>query len=159
MNNKTILFKYGIRATLVVLTALLCYASIASTTAQSSAQSSAQRSGQDSITGQWIIEMKPGTDSAYVSINRRSEHGHHSSSTDFRRDMLRGLTDAQASGSGTAVSFQIVREAGTLNCEGWFKNGQGSGTFTFAPNPGFAAEMRSLGYDRKIGRASCRERV
>ena len=59
---------------------------------------------------------------------------------------MRGLSIAQATGSGAAVNFQIVRDAGTLNCEGWFKNGSGSGHFTFTPNQSFANEMRSLGY-------------
>src|SRR4029077_1953692 len=72
--------------------------------------------------------------------------GQHSSSSDIRPDALRGLNIAQAAGSSSAVNFQIVRDAGTLNCEGWFKNGNGSGHFTFTPNQNFANEMRSLGY-------------
>jgi hypothetical protein len=42
------------------------------------------------------------------------------------------------------VYFDLVREAGTLHLEGNLGNGSGQGNFTFVPNPGFAAEMRSL---------------
>ena len=137
MNIKNDLFKHGIRAAVVVLVSLLCYASVSTITAQSS------------MTGEWIVEIKPGTDFVYFSIHRRSEHDdEHSSSSDIRADSFKGLSPAQASGSGSAVSFQLVREAGTLNCEGWFKGGNGSGHFTFEPNQSFAAEMRNLGYEQ-----------
>src|SRR5882724_8076865 len=137
MNIRTDLFKYALRAAVVVLTSLLCYASVATISAQGS------------MTGEWILEMKPGTDFVYFSIHRRSEGGGtHSSSSDIRADSLKGLSAAQVSGSGSAVSFQVVREAGTLNCEGWFKEGKGSGSFTFVSNQRFAAEMKSLGYEQ-----------
>src|ERR1700694_2443334 len=116
MNIKNDLFRNAIRAAVVVLVSLLCYASVSSISAQSS------------MTGEWIVETKPSTDFVYFSIHRRSERGgEHSSSSDIRADSLKGLSQAQASGSGAAVSFQLVREAGTVNCEGWFKNGNGSG--------------------------------
>src|SRR4029450_13526680 len=89
------------------------------------------------------------TDFVYFSVHRRSERGgNFSSSSDIRADSIKGLSAAQAAGNGAAVSFQVVRDAGTLNCEGWFKQGQGSGTFTFVPNQSFAAEMRTLGYEQ-----------
>ena len=46
MKNKNVFFKHGLRAVLVVLIAMCCYASISTVSAQSS------------ITGQWAIEMK-----------------------------------------------------------------------------------------------------
>ncbi len=137
MNIRTDLPKYTLRAALAVLASLLCFASVS------------RISAQDSITGEWIIEMKPGTDFIYLSIHRRSDRGgNYSSSSDIRADSIKGLSAAQVSGSGSAVSFQIVREAGTLNCEGWFKEGKGSGSFTFSPNQRFAAEMKGLGYEQ-----------
>src|SRR6185295_14986391 len=137
MKTKSGSLKYAAIATAIVFAALLCYGSVAAIAAQGS------------ITGTWIVELKPGTDFVYFSIHRRSERGsNHSSSSDIRADSLKGLTQAQASGSGSVVSFQVVREAGTLNCEGWFKEGKGSGSFTFVPNQSFATEMRSLGYEK-----------
>src|SRR6266852_7306436 len=104
MNIRTGLSEYAVRATVVVLASVLCYASVSSISAQGS------------MTGEWILEMKPGTDFVYFSIHRRSERGgDHSSSSDIRADSLKGRSQAQASGSGSAVSFQLVREAGTLH--------------------------------------------
>src|SRR4030095_844124 len=39
------------------------------------------------------------------------------------------------------VRFDIRREAGTFACEGWFRQGSGSGHFTFVPDQGFASEL------------------
>jgi hypothetical protein len=128
MNIRTGLSKYVLTAAVAVLASLLCYASVSSISAQGS------------ISGEWILEVKSGTDFVYFSIHHRSEKGGtHSSSSDIRADSLKGLSAAQVSGSGSAVSFQVVREAGTLSCEGWFKEGKGSGSFTFVPNQRFAA--------------------
>src|SRR2546428_10237128 len=35
--------------------------------------------------------------------------------------------------------------AGTLDCEGWFDSGKGSGHFTYQPNPDFVAELAKRG--------------
>jgi hypothetical protein len=61
-------------------------------------------------------------------------------------DQLRGITRSQLEGSGAVTQFQIVRDAGTLQIQGYLQNGRGGGTFTFVPNPAFANEMGSLGY-------------
>jgi hypothetical protein len=47
---------------------------------------------------------------------------------------------------GVMVRFQMVRDAGTLACEGYFKRGNGAGTFTFSQDPNFISEMRQMGY-------------
>jgi hypothetical protein len=48
---------------------------------------------------------------------------------------------------GGAVRFQLVREAGTIECEGTFADRKGAGTFRFTPNQSFVAAMRSRGFD------------
>lgn len=48
---------------------------------------------------------------------------------------------------GGPVAFTLAREAGTISCEGNFKNGKGAGTFRFTRNPGFVAAMKSKGFD------------
>jgi hypothetical protein len=48
---------------------------------------------------------------------------------------------------GGLVHFNIVRAAGTISCTEYFKRGQGSGTFSFQPNPEFPREMSTLGYN------------
>ncbi|HWM84333.1 MAG TPA: hypothetical protein VNO33_00820 [Kofleriaceae bacterium] len=101
------------------------------------------------ITGQWLIERadKPGFIS--LTIQRRRDHGggHMSSGDDTPASIVRGLDWKQAdSAAGATVRFQIARDAGTFQCEGWFRSGKGSGHFTFAPAASFAADMRALGY-------------
>ncbi|HEV8400741.1 MAG TPA: hypothetical protein VGQ18_13000, partial [Gemmatimonadales bacterium] len=56
-----------------------------------------------------------------------------------------GLSAAEMRGSGVTVHFKIVRSAGTLDCDGWFDSGKGSGHFTYQPNPGFVAELAKRG--------------
>src|SRR4029079_15664925 len=58
---------------------------------------------------------------------------------------LQGLNASQTQNG--RVSFQLVREAGTISCEGSFTDGKGSGTFTFNPNRSFVDAMRSRGFD------------
>ena len=58
---------------------------------------------------------------------------------------LQGLSRGQMQ-SGK-VSFSLVREAGTIQCDGQFVDGRGSGTFTFTPNSSFIDAMRSRGFD------------
>src|SRR5688572_27373179 len=59
---------------------------------------------------------------------------------------LQGLSREQALGGG-AVKFNLVREAGTIECEGSFQNGRGSGTFRFLGSQAFLSAMKSRGFD------------
>ena len=69
------------------------------------------------------------------------------SSSEFDMSQVDGLTMAQmASPSGTIVRFDIMREAGTFICEGYFKAGNGAGTFIFKPSPSFVSQMATLGF-------------
>src|SRR5262249_2554285 len=73
--------------------------------------------------------------------------GLSNSSVIFDPAVFRGLTAAQmASPIQTAARFDIVREAGTIACEGYFQSGRGSGTLVFQPNPDFRAQMSRLGF-------------
>jgi hypothetical protein len=83
----------------------------------------------------------------YLSFERRTERGGHSNmGSNYAYTELQGLTRQQALAGGP-VRFSIVREAGTIECEGSFENGRGSGTFRFTPNPGFVSAMKSRGFD------------
>src|SRR5256886_13997835 len=97
--------------------------------------------------GQWLIET--GHHSGKVELNiRYGEWGGRHSSNWGRTvplSQLVGLSEADMAGSGVTVHFKIVRSAGTLDCEGWFDNGKGSGHFTYQPNPDFVAELGKRG--------------
>ncbi|MBA2705965.1 MAG: hypothetical protein H0U60_19170 [Blastocatellia bacterium] len=59
---------------------------------------------------------------------------------------LQGLTREQVERGG-AVKFNLLREAGTISCEGVFQNGKGAGTFRFTANQSFISGMKSRGFD------------
>jgi hypothetical protein len=98
--------------------------------------------------GQWLID--PGEHSGTVQLSvRYSERGERGYSSNWSRDVplseFVGLSAADLRGSGVTVHFKIVRSAGTLDCEGWFDDGKGSGHFTYQPNPDFVAELAKRG--------------
>jgi hypothetical protein len=97
--------------------------------------------------GQWLIE--PGERAGIVRLTIRYGERRYSDSWNSQDDVpmsqLVGLSAAEMGGSGTTVHFKIVRSAGTLDCEGWFDGGKGSGHFTYQPNPDFVAELAKRG--------------
>jgi hypothetical protein len=105
---------------------------------------------QTTLTGEWTAdaksEKKP--DKIQLNFTRRTEKGGmHQHGSGFDYADLQGLTREQALGSG-AVKFSLVREAGTIECEGKFDGtGKGYGTFRFTGNPQFVTAMRSRGFD------------
>jgi hypothetical protein len=126
---------------------------------------------QSTLTGEWKASVdthKPGrggkwdksedpedadddrTDIAknlYLSFERRTERGgRNNMGSNYEYSELQGLTREQALRGG-AVRFSLVREAGTIECEGSFQNGRGSGTFRFTPNAGFVSAMKARGFD------------
>jgi hypothetical protein len=103
---------------------------------------------QNVLTGEWsasLDEKKP--EKIQLTFERRSDKGgrmNMSQGYDFAQ--LQGLSREQAVAGG-AVRFSLVREAGTIECEGSFQNGRGSGTFRFTGNPGFVSAMKGRGFD------------
>jgi hypothetical protein len=94
--------------------------------------------------GSWTantIETKPGR----VQMNI-SSGGSHNFGNSMNVANFTGLSDAQIRGAAQVpVQFQLLREGGTVSFEGSFKNGDGAGQWTFAPNRGYIASLRSLG--------------
>ncbi len=118
---------------------------------------------QTPITGEWKADTRPersknthsdvdvrsdkkGGDSLHISFERsrgeknRSQHG-----SSFAYSDLQGLTPEQTQNG--RVSFRLVREAGTVECEGTFVNGKGTGTFTFIPDQAYLSAMNARGFD------------
>ncbi len=99
------------------------------------------------ITGQWMIDGSVVDGKVELTLRgSRGERGHFSSSSMLPLEQLRGLSHELMNSAGANVRFEIARDAGTLVCEGYFKNGNGAGAFTFSPNSRFVSEMQSLGY-------------
>ena len=100
------------------------------------------------ITGQWIIDGIGVPDQVQLTLHRSTgKSGSSTNSSGFPVKGFLGLNRAQMDSSeGVMVRFQMVRDAGTLACEGYFKQGNGAGTFTFSQDSNFISEMRKLGY-------------
>jgi hypothetical protein len=80
----------------------------------------------------------------HLSFQRSTANGRNSHGSSYSLEEL-GLTPAQVQNG--RVSFRLVREAGTVDAEGTFVNGRGSGTFKFTPNRSFVDAMKSRGFD------------
>src|SRR6266403_180863 len=59
---------------------------------------------------------------------------------------LQGLSRDQALNSPINVTLHLVREAGTFELVGSFRDGKGSGRFTLTPNDGFFSALSARGY-------------
>jgi hypothetical protein len=105
---------------------------------------------QTSLTGEWKADAKSEKhpEKIYLSFSRKTEKGgmnQHGSTFEYAD--LQGLSRDQALGS-SAVRFSLVREAGTIECEGKFDGtGKGYGTFRFTGNSQFISAMKSRGFD------------
>jgi hypothetical protein len=119
---------------------------------------------QTPITGEWTAEtrtdskIKQGDDDNNWGVDTKqgprvqlnfsrttARGGHNQNGSSYLYSELQGLTEQQAQNG--RVSFSLVREAGTIACEGTFMNGRGSGTFTFTPNRSFFDAMKARGFD------------
>ncbi|MEP6742635.1 MAG: hypothetical protein ABJB61_09065 [bacterium] len=86
-------------------------------------------------------------DRIYLDFERPTTNGHHSQTGQtFAFAELQGLTRDQVERGGP-VKFSLVREAGTISCEGTFQNGKGTGTFRFTGNASFVSAMKNRGFD------------
>jgi hypothetical protein len=102
---------------------------------------------QSVITGDWTADTKKEkSDEIHLSFERKTEKGgRNQHGSNFAYEDLQGLNRAETQNG--KVSFRLVREAGTIECEGSFVNGRGSGTFRFLGNQSFVDAMRSRGFD------------
>ena len=104
---------------------------------------------QTTLAGEWKAEVKSekNPDKIQLSFERRTEKGGKSQmGQSYNYADLQGLSREQALNGG-AVKFSLVREAGTIDCEGSFSGGKGVGTFRFTSNPQFVAAMKTRGFD------------
>jgi hypothetical protein len=91
----------------------------------------------------WNLSYSGEPGMVHFGIEQSKPGSRWSSSSDVPLSGFRGLNPGQ---SGPA-KFEYAADAGTFVCQGRFSFGAGSGTYTFQPNPRFAAELQRLGYD------------
>ena len=103
---------------------------------------------QEGAPGTW--EIRP-TDTAGI-VHLRLVELNSSSGSNVPIEQLAGLTSAQLTGAGGPVQFRVRRDAGTFTFEGVVRNGVGAGTFSFAPDASFPAELEKRGFTRPTSR-------
>lgn len=103
---------------------------------------------QDQVKGTWKADARKAENGKiHLSFGRQAEsgRGRNQFGSSFDYSELQGLTAGDAENG--KVNFRLTREAGTIECEGSFTNGSGSGTFVFTPNMAFAEAMKTRGFD------------
>ena len=111
----------------------------------------------DLLNGQWT--MNPGDTPGQVQLMlvRSGRPGStFTSGNQWNAADLKGL-DLTTAGKHD-VRFTVVRDAGSLEAEGFVTGAEGAGLFKFTPNPKYAADMAALGFtgveeERQLGMA------
>ena len=111
-------------------------------------QPAAAAADQDSLPGTWSI--RPAREAGRVQIRLTDDDGSHGSTIDVKS--LEGIVPAELLAAGGPVQFTVRRDAGAFTFEGIVRNRVGAGTFTFAPNPSFSAELAKRGFERPTPR-------
>jgi beta-lactamase regulating signal transducer with metallopeptidase domain len=94
--------------------------------------------------GTW--EIRPGMTSGTVYL--RLTEGDSSSGSTIRLDRIEGLSTAQLASASGPVRFTMRHDAGTFTFEGTARDGVAAGTYSFDPNPTFAADLQKRGFER-----------
>ena len=100
-------------------------------------------SAQSAVTGEWTASLNKDKSKLNLELVRNGKKGRIDQS--FELSEL-GLTREQIEAGGP-VRFSLVREAGTVDAEGSFQNGKGSGTFRFTGSSAFVSAMKTRGFD------------
>ena len=97
---------------------------------------------QERLSGTWEIRPTDTKGTVHLRLNEVNS----SSGTNVPIEQLEGLTGAQITGAGGPIQFRLKRDAGTFTFEGVVRNGVGAGTFSFAPDSNFPAELAQRGF-------------
>ncbi len=105
-----------------------------------------------SVTGSWTIH--PQAQRGIVALSLETDDGrtgsHDRDTHDISANAI-GITQEELDAPSSAVSFSIVRDAGTIAGKGTLARGAGGGTFTLTPNASFEAALHGRGYDVASG--------
>ena len=96
------------------------------------------------ITGEWTIEFnRKNPDEVQLNLTRGKSHNWGNG---IKISEVQGLSRDYATTPAANVTLRIVREAGTFDLVGSFRDGKGSGQFTLTPNESFFSSLASRGY-------------
>jgi beta-lactamase regulating signal transducer with metallopeptidase domain len=102
---------------------------------------------QDDVPGTWEIRAT----STEGTVRLRLAEVNSSSDSTIALAQLEGLTAARLAGDGP-IQFRLRRDAGTFTFDGVLRRGVGAGTFSFAADPNFPAELAKRGFARPTAR-------
>ena len=95
--------------------------------------------------GEWTLGRSADPAKLRFSLQSSWDGGNHfSSSSDWNPADFHGLDLSNTSRHD--VRFTIARDAGQIECEGFLKDAEGAGLFTFHPNPQYTAQMAAAGF-------------
>jgi hypothetical protein len=99
----------------------------------------------DVRSGDWTIRHSDEAGKVEFSLIEHHRGGNSNHESDWPMSSFAGV-DFSKSGRQD-VHFTIVRDAGKIDCEGFFNNGEGAGIFHFQPDLNYAGEMRKIGFE------------
>ena len=102
---------------------------------------------QKVMSGTWTATLHH--DNSKIQLNlelRADKNDRQRMSQTYQFSEVQGLNREQAQNGGS-VKFSITREAGSVECEGSFQDGKGSGAFRFIGSQAFVSAMKSRGFD------------
>jgi hypothetical protein len=94
--------------------------------------------------GDWVIKHADQPGKVDFSLIENHRNGHSSHESDWPVSAFQGLDVTKAGRQD--VHFNIVRDAGKFECEGYLNNGEGAGLFHFFPDSKYPSAMQSLGF-------------
>src|ERR1700740_2131723 len=122
------------KTALAVILFVFCLAPAAVTTGQSRAP----------ITGEWRIEFtRKDPDEVQMNCSRGRQQNWGNG---IKISEVQGLSRDYATTPASNVTLRIVRDAGTFELTGSFRDGKGSGQFKLTPNDSFFSALASRGY-------------
>ena len=96
------------------------------------------------ITGEWWIEFtRKNPDEVQLTMTRGKSHNWGDG---IKLSELQGLSRDQALNSAVNVTLRIVRDAGTFELVGSFRDGKGAGSFTLTPDGSYFSQLAARGY-------------
>jgi hypothetical protein len=100
------------------------------------------------IQGAWTGVADPEDGQIHIQLTQRAWNMYGEK---IRIDDLQGLPPASVrAAQQTAVSFRLVREAGSFTFDGTFREGLGGGQYRFTPSASYAAAIRAMGLDFEL---------
>src|ERR1700733_15399084 len=94
--------------------------------------------------GDWTVGKSEEPGKVEFSLIERHHGGMSSHQSDWPASSFQGV-DFSKSGRQD-VHFNISRDAGKIDCEGFLNDGEGAGIFHFHADPNYPREMQSLGF-------------